>query len=100
MVLRFHGTGNCQPDPAGLHARIWPAWLFSMAPAPDHRGAQACEMDAVAALRRSGLRTATKNNAGYAYAQGSEEHTSELQSLMRTSYAVFCFKKTQKTPQP
>src|SRR3546814_8459022 len=22
-----------------------------------------------------------------------EEHTSELQSLMRTSYAVFCFKK-------
>src|SRR3546814_10027662 len=26
----------------------------------------------------------------------SEEHTSELQSLMRTSYAVFCLKK--KTP--
>src|SRR3546814_3754979 len=25
----------------------------------------------------------------------SEEHTSELQSLMRTSYAVFCFKKKQ-----
>src|SRR3546814_7991122 len=24
----------------------------------------------------------------------SEEHTSELQSLMRTSYAVFCLKKT------
>src|SRR3546814_4319143 len=24
----------------------------------------------------------------------SEEHTSELQSLMRTSYAVFCWKKT------
>src|SRR3546814_1754462 len=23
----------------------------------------------------------------------SEEHTSELQSLMRSSYAVFCFKK-------
>src|SRR3546814_7882319 len=26
----------------------------------------------------------------------SEEHTSELQSLMRISYAVFCFKKTTK----
>src|SRR3546814_10452334 len=26
-------------------------------------------------------------------AQRSEEHTSELQSLMRTSYAVFCLKK-------
>src|SRR3546814_8234471 len=28
----------------------------------------------------------------------SEEHTSELQSLMRTSYAVFCLRK-KKTPQ-
>src|SRR3546814_3233596 len=27
----------------------------------------------------------------------SEEHTSELQSLMRISYAVFCFKKKKKT---
>src|SRR3546814_10538896 len=27
----------------------------------------------------------------------SEEHTSELQSLMRTSYAVFCLKKKKKT---
>src|SRR3546814_7037848 len=26
----------------------------------------------------------------------SEEHTSELQSLMRISYAVFCLKKTNK----
>src|SRR3546814_8941014 len=29
-------------------------------------------------------------------ADRSEEHTSELQSLMRTSYAVFCLKKKQK----
>src|SRR3546814_3231547 len=27
------------------------------------------------------------------YARRSEEHTSELQSLMRISYAVFCLKK-------
>src|SRR3546814_10287118 len=27
------------------------------------------------------------------FAPRSEEHTSELQSLMRTSYAVFCLKK-------
>src|SRR3546814_5301416 len=26
----------------------------------------------------------------------SEEHTSELQSLMRNSYAVFCFQKQKK----
>src|SRR3546814_2585613 len=29
----------------------------------------------------------------------SEEHTSELQSLMRISYAVFCLKKKNKTNQ-
>src|SRR3546814_3747374 len=30
----------------------------------------------------------------------SEEHTSELQSLMRISYAVFCLKKKQKHTAP
>src|SRR3546814_5179052 len=30
-------------------------------------------------------------------AKRSEEHTSELQSLMRISYAVFCLKKKKKT---
>src|SRR3546814_1354409 len=29
----------------------------------------------------------------------SEEHTSELQSLMRSSYAVFCLKKKKTTDQ-
>src|SRR3546814_10028465 len=29
----------------------------------------------------------------------SEEHTSELQSLMRISYAVFCLKKKKKATQ-
>src|SRR3546814_3031860 len=32
-----------------------------------------------------------------ASSQRSEEHKSELQSLMRTSYAVFCLKKKNKT---
>src|SRR3546814_6713907 len=30
----------------------------------------------------------------------SEEHTSELQSLMRISYAVFCLKKKKHTKKP
>src|SRR3546814_6902318 len=30
-------------------------------------------------------------------AERSEEHTSELQSLMRNSYSVFCLKKKKKT---
>src|SRR3546814_9820622 len=29
----------------------------------------------------------------------SEEHTSELQSLMRISYAVFCLKKQKEIPK-
>src|SRR3546814_1544277 len=33
-------------------------------------------------------------SASKANGQRSEEHTSELQSLMRISYAVFCLKKT------
>src|SRR3546814_6941823 len=36
----------------------------------------------------------------YSHGQGldrSEEHTSELQSLMRITYAVFCLKKTKTT---
>src|SRR3546814_8462025 len=35
--------------------------------------------------------------AGTAYGSRSEEHTSELQSLMRISYAVFCLKKKNNT---
>src|SRR3546814_2837108 len=39
------------------------------------------------------------DNSGRAKAR-SEEHTSELQSLMRTSYAVFCLKKKPRTITP
>src|SRR3546814_6733886 len=38
----------------------------------------------------------TMTNAASALSR-SEEHTSELQSLMRISYAVFCLKKKNKT---
>src|SRR3546814_6914638 len=41
-------------------------------------------------LRQSQRRAITKRRAR------SEEHTSELQSLMRISYAVFCLKKKKK----
>src|SRR3546814_944020 len=40
--------------------------------------------------------TRVANTAGRAR---SEEHTSELQSLMRISYAVFCLKKKKTDPQ-
>src|SRR3546814_7871354 len=45
-------------------------------------------------------KTGTENTTGTEKKGGgglrSEEHTSELQSLMRISYAVFCLKKKQK----
>src|SRR3546814_3017218 len=55
----------------------------------------------------SALRARTGNEAscrstrsilrsGWTTANRSEEHTSELQSLMRISYAVFCLKKKKQ----
>src|SRR3546814_7632396 len=43
----------------------------------------------------------TLDGYGYHKPDGgrSEEHTSELQSLMRISYAVFCLKKKKKKTQ-
>src|SRR3546814_4460803 len=53
---------------------------------------------------RGGGRRACLPDAGRAaplpLAIRSEEHTSELQSLMRISYAVFCLKKKTKQYQP
>src|SRR3546814_10510942 len=46
---------------------------------------------AVSFLDEEKMRSATKRVIR------SEEHTSELQSLMRNSYAVFCLKKKTKT---
>src|SRR3546814_1642532 len=43
------------------------------------------------------LRRPIVRHARYARSSRSEEHTSELQSLMRISYAVFCLKKKNKT---
>src|SRR3546814_13703323 len=37
-----------------------------------------------------------RRNSGQRWLVRSEEHTSELQSLMRISYAVFCLKKKTK----
>src|SRR3546814_1307709 len=47
----------------------------------------------VAHLDGSWRKTGDMRSGGYVYAPRSEEHTSELQSLMRISYAVFCLKK-------
>src|SRR3546814_1927128 len=40
--------------------------------------------------------SSTRSSASRLHRRRSEEHTSELQSLMRISYAVLCFKKKNK----
>src|SRR3546814_8275183 len=41
--------------------------------------------------------TASRSTRWARFSNRSEEHTSELQSLMRISYAVFCLKKKKTT---
>src|SRR3546814_4081849 len=57
-----------------------------------------CTGAALALVERS-LQVATTQAGATPTLLRSEEHTSELQSLMRISYAVFCLtKKTNKLP--
>src|SRR3546814_1110022 len=44
--------------------------------------------------------TSRHHRCGNLFQPRSEEHTSELQSLMRISYAVFCLKKKKKLLRP
>src|SRR3546814_5743891 len=60
------------------------------------RGGQVAEGDMIAAERLErlvGIENLVVSVAVEQLRRRSEEHTSELQSLMRTSYAVFCLKK-------
>src|SRR3546814_7150616 len=68
--------------------------------------AKSCEAGASLAIEPMAWKTAILNlsavrngreRADYAMPHRSEEHTSELQSLMRNSYAVFCLKKKNNT---
>src|SRR3546814_4059965 len=53
--------------------------------------------DQVGNLRAHGARDFRQERKACTFRYRSEEHTSELQSLMRSSYAVFCLNKKQTT---
>src|SRR3546814_6765351 len=50
-------------------------------------------------LRQGRARADSRHVRLRGHAERSEEHTSELQSLMRISYAVFCLKKKKNLGQ-
>src|SRR3546814_4615011 len=52
--------------------------------------------DAGRSAGEPGYQGASRNGECRIYLNRSEEHTSELQSLMRISYAVFCLKKKKQ----
>src|SRR3546814_10288113 len=70
------------------------------APSSSELAKQARDLIALAALgRQLGLQDGHCPLCGTDQDHRSEEHTSELQSLMRISYAVFCLKKKKKNNQ-
>src|SRR3546814_3866867 len=84
MSMEPNSTGDQRPEALSRAVEAAPAWHIRSSPAGGVR---------VARLRGTAAR-ATRTPGALRRAGGrSEEHTSELQSLMRTSYAVFCLKK-------
>src|SRR3546814_7701305 len=92
-----------------LEARVWEHFcrhigrldLIHAEERPEHRHTDHGERaelyrEAIAAFCRSKPRDALVAEMAEADVPRSEEHTSELQSLMRISYAVFCLKNKQK----
>src|SRR3546814_1791586 len=68
------------------------AWLALLA------GCGTADPTSMERFKRTGhLIALSGGDAGAPNACRSEEHTSELQSLMRISYAVFCLKKKKHT---
>src|SRR3546814_1623853 len=80
-------------------ARPWVRWLSGFAGVDGDVRNAACDGSREARPQGSRLRTVRRRGRDRStppwaiHGPRSEEHTSELQSLMRTSYAVFCLKK-------
>src|SRR3546814_942533 len=85
-----------------LRIRCPGSLMFDFTPAELTAIALSLKVATVAALASlpfgiaTGWLLARKRFFGKALVDRSEEHTSELQSLMRITYAVFCLEKTNK----
>src|SRR3546814_9593963 len=84
-----------QPGPQGQ--RPWPA-SAALRQCEHHQRRQHRRQQYMVGDARGEQRGTQRAKGRYEQQQGrSEEHTSELQSLMRISYAVFCLKQKKKT---
>src|SRR3546814_5009027 len=72
------------------------ARLHDIGNRPNGRNAFQRRIDDRINLTRHSKAALSPTRSGKALQLRSEEHTSELQSLMRISYAVFCLKKKKK----
>src|SRR3546814_1259221 len=70
--------------------------LFHLRPPARRQGHQSRRRPRGAARKARAARRLIRVPQPIESASRSEEHTSELQSLMRNSYAVFCLKKKTK----
>src|SRR3546814_4793360 len=69
----------------------------STAPDAASTAAGATDLDAVIVTANKRVENVREVAAAISVIGRSEEHTSELQSLMRISYAVFCLKKQKQS---
>src|SRR3546814_1000486 len=99
-------SSDLRPAPAGrgqVQAKARPVAIAPMLDGAAHVARELCDErkaqpPALALGGHEGIEQVAADvggNAGSIVAR-SEEHTSELQSLMRISYAVFCLQKTNK----
>src|SRR3546814_1687171 len=94
---RAAATSPCRPSPATSPARSGTATASSACGNERTLHDQHHGTDAAHALRRLHPQIQRRRvGHGVQQPRRSEEHTSELQSLMRISYAVFCLKKKKK----
>src|SRR3546814_3343877 len=94
-------TGNRHRSNHYSKAAPWPTpqahiALFSHSLSPSPHQPRSCQPSSQRVPDRQGRRRANRTTFWEWWRMRSEEHTSELQSLMRISYAVFCLNK-QKT---
>src|SRR3546814_1378533 len=93
VTIPLHDVISTTPQPTATTALPQTLAATDDTPAPvDSTAASHGDHDG------DGTATQDLNSSGGDDAARSEEHTSELQSLMRTSYAVFCL-KTKKRQQ-